>query len=108
MGIHGRDAAWRRALCASLASPGAAPAPAAQGSVMAFVLEASRAAFSSVRLARADRGPMARAPSSKERVLVRCEAMETPLDLRPGSNFAFATRPVSVLIRLRVENGNSG
>ena len=40
MGIHGRDAAWRRALCASLASPGAAPAPAAQGSVMAFVLEA--------------------------------------------------------------------
>ncbi len=45
MGIHGRDAAWRRALCASLASPGAAPAPAAQGSVMAFVLEADARGF---------------------------------------------------------------
>ncbi len=45
MGIHGRDAAWRRALCASLASPSAAPAPAALGSAMAFVLDADARGF---------------------------------------------------------------
>ena len=44
----------------------------------------------------------------REAELVRCGAVESPLDLKPGSNFAFAKRPVSVLIRFRIENGNSG
>ena len=46
--------------------------------------------------------------SQREAELVRCGALESSLDLNPGSNSAFAKRPLSVLIRFRIENGNSG
>ena len=36
-----------------------------------------------------------------------CGAVESPLDSKPGSNFASAKRPVSALIRFRIENENS-
>ena len=44
----------------------------------------------------------------REAELVRCGALESSLDLNPGSNSAFAKRPLSVLTRFRIENGNSG
>ncbi len=44
----------------------------------------------------------------REAELTPCSALESRLDLRPGSNFAFAKRPVSMLIRFRIENANSG
>ena len=44
----------------------------------------------------------------REAELARCGAVERPLDSKPGSNFASAKRGVSVLIRFRIENENSG
>lgn len=35
-------------------------------------------------------------------------AVESPLDSKPGSNFASTKRPASVLTRFRIENENSG
>ena len=35
-------------------------------------------------------------------------AVGSPLDSKPGSNFLFANRLVPVLVRIRIQNGNSG
>jgi len=40
--------------------------------------------------------------------LVHCGALESPLDVEPGSNVEFAKRPVLVLMRFWIENRNSG
>ncbi len=37
-----------------------------------------------------------------------CGALESLLDLKPGSNSAFGKRLLSALIRFRIENGNFG
>ncbi len=37
-----------------------------------------------------------------------CGAVESPLDSKPNSNFPFANRLVPVLVRVRIQNGNSG
>ena|SRR5208282_3644895 len=39
----------------------------------------------------------------REAELVRCGAVKSPLDSKPSSNFAFANRPVPVLVRIRTQ-----
>jgi hypothetical protein len=47
-------------------------------------------------------------PAFERRRKDSCGALESPLHSKPGSHFVFAERPVPVLIRFKVENGNSG
>jgi hypothetical protein len=44
----------------------------------------------------------------REAELVRCGAVESPLDSKPSSNFPFANHLVPVLSEIRIQNGNSG
>jgi hypothetical protein len=44
---------------------------------------------------------------TRGRKLARCGAVESPLDSKLGSNFAFEKRTVSVLLRFRIKSENS-